>query len=57
MSLRDFLEEIWRKKGEVVHVKDGVSPRFEASSIMKACDNCSSFQRFNFQSRSLLFSV
>jgi len=57
MSLRDFLEEIWRKKGEVVHVKDGVSPRFEASSIMKAFDNCASFQRFNFQSCSLLFSV
>lgn len=56
MSLRRFLEEM-EKKGEVVHVKDGVSPRFEASSIMKACDNCSSFQRFNSQSRSLLFSV
>ena len=56
MSLRRFLEEM-EKKREVVHVKEGVSPRFETPSVIKACDNCSSFQRFNSQSRSLLFSV
>jgi len=38
MSLRRFLEEM-EKKREVVHVKEGVSPRFEASSIMKAFDS------------------
>ena len=38
MSLRGFLEEM-EKKGEVVHVREGVSPRFEASSIMKAFDS------------------
>jgi len=37
MSLRSFLEEM-EKKGEVVHVKEKVSPKFEASSIMKAFD-------------------
>jgi len=37
MSLRDFLEEM-EKKGEVVHVKEEVSPRFETSSIIKAFD-------------------
>ena len=37
MSLRSFLEEM-EKKGEVLHVKEEVSPRFEASSIMKAFD-------------------
>ncbi|MFQ5999244.1 MAG: UbiD family decarboxylase [Candidatus Bathyarchaeia archaeon] len=38
MSLRIFLEEM-EKRGEVVHVKEKVSPRFEASSIMKAFDS------------------
>jgi len=38
MSLRGFLEEM-EKKGEVVHVKEEVSPRFDALSIMKAFDN------------------
>lgn len=37
MSLRSFLEEM-EKRGEVVHVEDKVSPRFEVSSIMKAFD-------------------
>lgn len=37
MGLRTFLEEM-EAKGEVIHVKDRVSPRFEASSIMKAFD-------------------
>jgi len=37
MSLRSFLEEM-EKIGEVVHVKDQVSPHFEVSSIMKAFD-------------------
>jgi len=37
MSLRSFLEEM-EKRGEVVHVKDKVSPHFEASSVMKAFD-------------------
>lgn len=37
MSLRGFLEEM-EKKGEAIHVKEEVSPRFEASSIMKAFD-------------------
>jgi UbiD family decarboxylase len=37
MSLRTFLKEM-EKKGEVIHVKEEVSPRFEASSIMKAFD-------------------
>ena len=36
MSLRSFLEEMG-KNGEIVHVRE-VSPRFEASSIMKAFD-------------------
>ncbi|MFQ6086894.1 MAG: UbiD family decarboxylase [Candidatus Bathyarchaeia archaeon] len=38
MSLRGFLEEM-EKRGEVVHVKEEVSPRFEASLIMKAFDS------------------
>jgi UbiD family decarboxylase len=38
MSLRGFLEEM-EKKGEVVHVKERISPYFEASSIMKAFDS------------------
>ena len=38
MSLRGFLEEM-EKKGEVFHVKEEVSPRFEASLIMKAFDS------------------
>jgi len=38
MSLRDFLEEM-EKKREVVHVKEAVLPRFEASSVMKAFDD------------------
>ncbi len=37
MSLRSFLEEM-EAKGEIIHVKDRVSTRFEASSIMKAFD-------------------
>ena len=37
MSLRSFLEEM-EKRREFVHVKEEVSPRFEASSIMKAFD-------------------
>ncbi|MEM2936315.1 MAG: UbiD family decarboxylase, partial [Candidatus Bathyarchaeia archaeon] len=37
MSLRSFLEEM-EKKGEVTHIRDRVSPRFEVSSIMKAFD-------------------
>jgi len=37
MSLRIFLEEM-EKKGEVVHIEDPVSSRFEVSSIMKAFD-------------------
>lgn len=37
MSLRSFLEEM-EKRGEVVHVRDRVSPRFEVSSVMKAFD-------------------
>ena len=35
MSLRSFLEEMERK-GEVIHIRDQVSPRLEVSSIMKA---------------------
>jgi UbiD family decarboxylase len=38
MGLRSFLEEM-EKSGEVVHVDDHVSPRFEVSSIMKAFDD------------------
>lgn len=38
MSLRGFLEEM-EKKGEVAHVEEEVSPRFEASSIIKAFDS------------------
>lgn len=37
MSLRSFLGEM-EKNGEVIHVKDRVSPRFEVSSVMKAFD-------------------
>lgn len=37
MSLRGFLKEM-EDRGEILHVKEGVSPRFEASSIMKAFD-------------------
>lgn len=37
MSLRSFLEGM-EKRGEVVHVRDRVSPRFEVSSVMKAFD-------------------
>jgi len=37
MSLRSFLKEM-EERGEVVHVRDQVSPRFEASSIMNAFD-------------------
>jgi len=37
MSLRSFLKEM-EERGEVVHVRDQVSPHFEASSIMKAFD-------------------
>jgi len=36
MSLRNSLEEMQKK--EVFHVKEEVSPRFEASSIVKAFD-------------------
>ena len=38
MSLRSFLEEK-EKTGEILHIKDQVSPRFEISSIMKAFDD------------------
>ncbi len=38
MSLRSFLEEM-EEKGEVLHVKEEISPRFEVSSITKAFDN------------------
>ncbi len=37
MSLRSFLGEM-EKAGEVIHVKDRISPRFEVSSVMKAFD-------------------
>jgi 2,5-furandicarboxylate decarboxylase 1 len=37
MSLRSFLEEK-EKKGQILHIKDQVSPRFEISSIIKAFD-------------------
>jgi len=37
MNLRSFLKEM-EERGEVVHVRDQVSPHFEASSIMKAFD-------------------
>jgi UbiD family decarboxylase len=37
MSLRGFLEEM-EAKGEVLHVREQVSPRFEISAIMKAFD-------------------
>lgn len=37
MSLRSFLEEM-EKRGEIAHVKEEVSPRFEVSSILKAFD-------------------
>jgi len=38
MSLRDFLGEM-EAQGEVVHVKDKVSPKFEVSAIMKNFDD------------------
>jgi UbiD family decarboxylase len=38
MSLRSFLEQMEAKK-EVLHIKDEVSTRFEASFIMKIFDN------------------
>jgi UbiD family decarboxylase len=38
MSLRSFLEEL-EKRGDVIHVKDKVSPCFEVSYIMKAFDD------------------
>jgi len=37
VSLRSFLEEM-EEKGEVVHVRDRLSPRFEVSSVMRALD-------------------
>jgi len=37
MSLRNFLEEK-EKKGQILHIKDQVSSRFEISSIIKAFD-------------------
>lgn len=37
MSLRSFLEEM-DLKGEVIHVKDKVSPQFEMSAIIKTFD-------------------
>jgi len=37
MSLRSFVKEM-EKKGEVVHVREKVSPRFETSLIMKNFD-------------------
>lgn len=38
MSLRDFLE-VMEKKGQVLHVRDDVSPKFEISYLMKKFDN------------------
>jgi UbiD family decarboxylase len=37
MSLRSFLEEM-EERGEVIHVRDKVSPRFGVSAVMKAFD-------------------
>jgi len=37
MSFRSFLEEM-EKSGEIIHIRDQFSPRFEVSSIMKAFD-------------------
>jgi UbiD family decarboxylase len=37
MSLRDFLNKM-EEKGEILHVKDEVSPQFEAAYIMKNFD-------------------
>jgi len=37
MSLRDFLEEM-EARGEVVHVKERVSPKFEIAAVMKNFD-------------------
>jgi len=37
MSLRSFLKKMG-KRGEIVHVREEVSPRFEVSSITKAFD-------------------
>ena len=37
MSLRDFLQDM-EEKGEVIHIEDQVSPRYEISSIMKSFD-------------------
>jgi 2,5-furandicarboxylate decarboxylase 1 len=38
MSLRGFLEQM-EKEGEVLHVRDQVSPVFEVSGLMKTFDN------------------
>lgn len=38
MSLRGFLQDM-EEKGEVTHIKDPISPRYEISSIMKALDS------------------
>ena len=37
MSLRDFIQDM-EEKGEVIHIEDQVSPRYEISSIMKSFD-------------------
>lgn len=38
MSLRGFLQDM-EEKGEVIHIEDQVSPRYEISSVMKAFDD------------------
>jgi len=38
MSLRSFLKQM-ETKGEILHVKDTASTRFEVPFIMKECDN------------------
>ncbi|NIP66922.1 hypothetical protein GWN63_05885, partial [Candidatus Bathyarchaeota archaeon] len=38
MSLRSFLSKM-EEGGEVVHIGDSISPRFEASSLIKSFDN------------------
>ena len=38
MSLRSYLKQM-EKKGEILHVKDRASTRFEVPFIMKKCDN------------------
>jgi len=38
LSLRSFLEQM-EAEGEILHIKEKVSPKFEMSAIMKAFDN------------------